>query len=432
MRAWIALTGLFFALFFALVLTLLLPPKTLVFAAGPESGAYAKVAKDYARILARDGITVEIVHTDGSAENADLITEGAVDVALMQAGLPLNADVAEAIGAVFFEPMLFLAPNPNSVPNNAVLWRDLRIASGLPGSGTAVAFRDFQQAIGLDPTLNTHVPLSYADAISALEAGDIDLGVFVTTVDAPYLARAYTSEKIAFVDLSYVETISRHLEYADVVTIPSGAISLSPVRPFRAQSALALQGRLVIRPDLHPALINRLTMAAKELHAARDIITNRDFFPNVEGAGMAVNNVARNLIQNGPSAWHNLLPYWMAAQVNRALLLILPILLLVVPLLRSVPALYAYFRGWQVWQHYPQIRQIEEEVNSETDWQALERFAANLDEIDDKIAQLKLPPAYRQIAFDARLHIELIDKRIKELQARLKDTTSGANGPSAT
>ncbi len=71
-----------------------------------------------------------------------------------------------------------------------------------------------------------------------------------------------------------------------------------------------------MRPNLHPALVNRLTMAARELHAARDIITGRNTFPTVTGTDMPVNTVTRRLIMKDPSTWHQWLPDWMAAQVT--------------------------------------------------------------------------------------------------------------------
>lgn len=416
MRIWIALTTLTFAISLTLILFLLLPPKSLVMAAGPQGGAYAQVARRYAHILARDGITLERLYTDGSAENAKLLEEGRVDAVFLQAGIPIEHGTGEAIGGVFYEPMFFLARKSNTISENPALWRGLRIASGRARSGTAAAFVDFRQAVGLDPEDNIQVSLAYADAIEALENGDIDIGVFVTTVDAPYLARAYASDNITFLRLSHVNAISRRLEYADVATIPAGAVSLDPVRPSAPQPVLALQARLVISPDLHPAMVNRLTMAAKELHAARDIITSRDAFPTIEGTGLPVNSAARQLIQQGPSTWHNLLPYWMAAQVNRALLLILPLLLFLVPLFRLIPAIYAYFRGWQVWQHYPQIRLIEDELTPQTDPSTLREMDKQLELVDHKIAQLKLPAAYRQAAYDARLHIDLVRKRISQLK----------------
>ncbi|MEP2532864.1 TAXI family TRAP transporter solute-binding subunit [Shimia sp.] len=427
MRTWVAIILFTVVLIPAVILTVLLPPKSLTFAAGPEGGAYAQVAKRYQAILARDEIEVEILYTDGSVDNADLMAQGAADVALLQGGIPVPDGVAEAIAGVFFEPMLFLIRTDSGIPSNPSHWKDIRITSGTSGSGTRAAFDDFQAAIKLDPDQNQHAFLSYADALQALKSGAVDMAVFVTTVDAPYLAQAYTSRDLTFLQIDYVETISRWLEYATVATVPSGAVSLAPVVPSVPQQVLALEARLAMMPNLHPALVNRLTMAAIELHASRDIITGRDTFPTVEGTGMTINTVARQLIQEGPSTWHQWLPYWMAAQVNRLLLLTLPVLLILVPLLRVFPSLYAYFMGWRVWQHYPLIRQIEDELALKQDTEALEKMDRQLVSMDTKISTLRIPAAYRQAAYHARMHIDLVRKRVRDKRANEQSGTNSVS-----
>lgn len=416
MRLWIALTTLTMAICMSLVLYMLLPPTKLVFAAGSQGGAYALMAQRYKDILARDNIDVEIIYTHGSIDNAKLISTGQVDATLLQAGILTLPETAEAIGGVFFEPMIFLIRKGAPIPKNPALWQGLRISSGQGGSGTAAAFVDFQHAVGLPKEANSHVNLDSAGAISALKDGRIDLAFFVTSIEAPYLANAFGSDAIEILRLSYVEAISRQLEYADIVTVPSGAISLDPVQPTSPREVMALKARLVIDPYLHPALINRLTMAAKELHGNRDILTNRGAFPSSEGMGLPVNSIARQLIQEGPSTWHNLLPYWMAAQLNRVLLLTLPILLFLVPMLRILPLIYSYFRGWQVWQYYGDIRLIEAELDRHRSTEQLSDMDQELDMLDGKITRLKLPPPYRQAAYHARMHIDLVRKRIRHQQ----------------
>ncbi len=416
MRLWIALTTLTMAVCMSLVLYMLLPPTKLVFAAGTPGGAYALMAQRYKDILSRDNIDVEIVYTQGSMDNAMLMSSGHVDATLLQAGILTLPETAEAIGGVFFEPMIFLVRKGSGIPPNPALWQGLRMSSGQDGSGTAAAFVDFQHAVGLAQDANTHVNLGYAEAISALKEGRIDLAFFVTSIEAPYLTKAFGSMDLEILELSYVEAISRQLEYADIVTVPSGAISLNPVQPSAPREVMALKARLVIDPYLHPALVNRLTMAAKELHGNRDILTNRGAFPAAEGMGLPVNSIARQLIQEGPSTWHNLLPYWMAAQLNRVLLLTLPILLLLVPMLRILPLIYSYFRGWQVWQYYGDIRLIEAELDKHRTAEQLADMDQELDMLDSKITRLKLPAPYRQAAYHARMHIDLVRKRIRHQQ----------------
>ncbi|PSL20419.1 TAXI family TRAP transporter solute-binding subunit [Shimia abyssi] len=412
MRMWIGLTTALLVAFVISVFVLLVPPKELTFAAGPQGGAYAAFADRYREILARDDIEVEIIHTNGSGDNARLLASGEADVAILQGGIDVPGGTAEAIGGIFFEPMMFMVRTAENIPKNPAHWRNLRITSGTPGSGTAAAFEDFQQAVGLDPERNFHLGLPYSEAIDALLQGDVHVAAFITTVDSPYLEQAYASPEISLLPLDYVDAISRRLSYATVTTVPSGAISLHPVIPARPLEVLALEARLAIEPDLHPALINRLTLAAKELHTQRDIITERDTFPTVDGTDMDINTVARQLIEVGPSTWNQWLPYWLAAQLNRMLLLILPVLLIFVPLFRILPSLYAYFMGWRVWQHYPQIRDIEDDLERQQDDENLMEMDRELVEMDERISRLRLPAAYRQAAYQARLHIDLVRSRI--------------------
>jgi len=401
----------------AFTLLRLIPPDKLVLAAGPQNGAYTQIAEQYRELLARDGITLEIIETAGSAENAKLVANRQVDAAIIQGGIPITNPDIQAIGTVFNEPMVFLSRKGAIVPGNPANWAGLRISSGQSGSGTATAFRDFQAAAGLDPAANTHLSLSYREAIDALMNGTIDLAVFVTTIDAPYLISAYAHPSIRLVPLDYTEALSRRMEYAGTVLVPPGAISLRPVIPPSPRQLLALGARLVIAPDLHPSLVNRLTMAARELHSKRDIITDPGEFPSVNGAAIPINNAARLLILEGPSVWHDWLPYWMAAQFNRVLLLVLPFLFIVLPLIRAVPSLYAFIMRWKIWQFYPEIRVIEAELSLASDQADLASMDARLITLDKRLSEVHIPVAYRQTAYDARMHIELVRRRIAKMRA---------------
>ncbi|WP_282169869.1 TAXI family TRAP transporter solute-binding subunit [Ruegeria atlantica] len=416
MRLWFLFGGAVALAVLVGVFSRLHPPGSMMLAAGPEGGAYETVARDYAEILARDDIQLEILDTAGSVENAELLSAGDVDAAFLQGGIRVDPKKAEAVGAAFFEPIIFLVNEGATIPKNPALWTGLRINSGAPGSGTAAAFRDFEKAVGLNEGDNTHFSIPYAKAAAALLDGDLDIAVYVAPIEAPYLKAAYAEPGLRVLALDHVQAISRRLEYATVVTVPAGGMSLDPVLPPRPVELIAIEARLVVRPDLHPALINRLTMAAIELHSARGIIADPGAFPNLEGAGMTINNTARQLIVEGPSTWHNWLPYWIAAQINRVLLLLLPFFFIVVPLIRLVPMAYAYAMRWRVWQHYPEIREIEEELANNPGVNELREMQAHLNALDERLATLRLPAAYRQGLYDARLHVELVQKRVAELQ----------------
>jgi len=418
MRLWITISAAMVLAVLVAIILLLHPPGDLRMAAGPAGGAYIEVAQDYSDILAEDDIRLEIVETAGSVENARLLEDGAVDVAFLQGGIEVDPDRAQAIGTVFFEPMIFMAREDAWIPPNPALWRGLSINSGAPGSGTADAFRDFERAVGLAQEDNVHVALPYDQAADALLDGTLDIAVFVAPIEAPYLLAAYEVPGLKVLNLEHVEAISRRLSYATVVTVPTGGMSLNPVLPPRPVDLIALEARLVVRPGLHPALVNRLTMAAIALHEAQGIINDPGAFPGIEGTALPLNNTARQLILEGPSTWHDWLPYWVAAQVNRVFLLFLPFFFIVLPLVRLLPRIYAYFQRWRVWQHYPEIRLIEQDLADNPSAEDLVRMQGQLQVLDEKLADLRLPAAYRQGQYDARLHLELVQKRIADMRAQ--------------
>ena len=417
MRIWIALAALIAVIISAVTFMRLTPPGQIVLAAGPEGGAYVQIAERYRDILKHDGIDMRIVFTEGAIENSELLSTGQVDAAILQGGIGVRDPEIEVIGTIFYETLSFLVRADSQIGGNPGRWRGLRINSGSDGSGTAATFRDFERAIGLSPTDNAHVSLSYSDSVDALLQGALDIAVFVAPFDAPYLVETYDDPRLKFLRIDHAEAISRRMSYAETVQVPTGGVSLEPLLPGEPLQFIALKASLAISGNLHPALVNRLTMAAIELHRARGVITDYNTFPSVQDAQLPINNSAHSLIVDGPSVWHDWLPYWLAAQVNRVLLLLLPFFFIVIPLLRVLPAVYAYFMRWRVWQHYPEIGKIEVELAGDPSSEELDAMEIKLHEVEDRIAGLRLPAAYRQGQYDARLHIGLIQKRIDDLRA---------------
>lgn len=66
-----------------------LPPRRFSIGCGPPEGANYKFARAYQRILAKEGITLDLKNTAGSAENLKLLSaeSGGVDVAFVQGSM---------------------------------------------------------------------------------------------------------------------------------------------------------------------------------------------------------------------------------------------------------------------------------------------------------------------------------------------------------
>ena len=396
----------------------LAPPRELVLAAGPEGGGYHALARRYAAILARDGIAVEVLATAGSVENARLLSEGRAQAALLQGGVVPEGPV-RSLGAVFPEPLLAFAGRGGGLglggpPANPALWGGIAIAGGVEGSGTRAAVLDLMEAAGVAPDERRLAPLGGREAARALLAGEVELALFVAPLAAPYLEPLLGSERVRTLGLEHLRALSGRLPASTRVVLPSGAVSLDPPVPPRDVEMLAMVAELAAVPELHPSLVDRLVTAAMAIHAERDALTRDGEYPTMRLAALPPHPYARDLIADGPSSLHRYLPYWVVAQIARFAILLLPVLFVLLPLLRALPGLYVWRMRRRVFRHYATIRAIDEEAAGTDDPERLRGLAERLEGIDREIAAVRLPLPYREFAYTARLHIDLLRKRLAE------------------
>jgi TRAP-type uncharacterized transport system substrate-binding protein len=114
-----------------------LPPRHLVIGAGIAGSGYDNFARRYARILARDGIDLEIRNTAGAVENLDLLRDPAskVQAALTTLGFtqPGDSDHLASLGGVFDAPIFVFYKSAERVTQLAQL-RGKLLAIGTAGT----------------------------------------------------------------------------------------------------------------------------------------------------------------------------------------------------------------------------------------------------------------------------------------------------------
>jgi TRAP-type uncharacterized transport system substrate-binding protein len=400
-----------------------LAPRThLTFAAGRPGSAYHELAERYRAILARDGIDLEILDSAGSVENLELLTrpEGPADAGFLQGGMNPPADSElEALAAVFLEPLWIFHSGALHDPADPATWQGLRIAAGEPGSGTRFVVDAVAAGLQLDPDALNLLPIGGAEAADALLGGTADVALFVAPVGAPYLKPLTTSEAIQPVSIRDAEALVRMLPFVQMVEVPAAGFDYPHRLPPEPIFLIAMVGRLVAQPGLHPALVDRLVAAARSVHSGRDLITRENQFPSTEGVAMPMNPQAANLLSASPSPLYRFLPYWVVAQVNKFALLLVPALVILFPLLRAIPGLYQWRMRSRVYRHYLDLLEIDRAAHAERDPARLTALGRRLDTIEHDLVGLHLPVRFREYAYTMRLHLDLVRRRIEErLKAR--------------
>ena len=161
------------------------PPRVIAIATGADDGAYFAFAQQYARVLARDGITLEVIPTAGTLDNLELLKRGEVSLALVQGGCATDADRADlqSLGSLFLEAMWVFTLRPSPIARLNQL-EGKRVAVGPRGSGTQLLAKQLLGANGVGESNATLIHTDTSDVLRLLLQRELDAAIIVASANS--------------------------------------------------------------------------------------------------------------------------------------------------------------------------------------------------------------------------------------------------------
>jgi TRAP transporter TAXI family solute receptor len=406
------------------------PPRRIVLASGVEGGLYHRYAQRYRAILARDGVTVDERMTNGAGDNLRLLLDpdSGVDVAFMQGGVPTfpAADQLVMLASLYYEPLwVFYRGADTRTQLNALLGK--RLAIGLPGSGTRALVEPLLAANGMTPDNTAMLPLGTGDALRALRAGEVDAAIMVGGTQTDAIVNALRDPSLKLLSFARADAYQRRYPYITKLTLPPGTIDFALDIPDREVRLLGTKSMLAARDGLHPALVNLLTDAAREIHGEQGYFEAAGEFPNTAHVDLRVSPDADRHHRFGPSLLYRYLPFWVATFVERAIIVVVPLLVVLVPLVRLLPQFLRWRVRSRIYRWYGELVLLERDVATRRGTLPIEKWLRDLDRIERAAEQIQTPTSFASEAYTLREHIGLVRRKV---QARAADDP-GATMPSS-
>ncbi|PIV75539.1 MAG: hypothetical protein COW56_03085 [Rhodocyclales bacterium CG17_big_fil_post_rev_8_21_14_2_50_68_7] len=389
------------------------PPTRLVFASGPEGSSYQQYAARYKQVLARFGITLEERATAGSADNLALLLDGRrpVDAAFVQggtaddtSGMPLRS-----LGAAYYEPLwVFYRGGPGLTRLDDLAGR--RLAIGPKGSGTRHLALELLDAHGMTRPRARMLSVGGLKATEALKRGQVDAVFAVGDVYSAAVWVLLHSEGVSLLSFEQAEAYVRRYPELASLTLPRGAVSLARDLPPRDIRLIAPVATVVVREDIHPALTDLLLQAMREVHRSPGLLSRADEFPAARGIEFALNERAERFYRSGPPFLQRYLPFWAANFIDRAIVMLLPVIALLLPLFRIGPQLYSWRVRSRVYRWYGELKHLELRAAAQPGSAA--RWLAELQRIEDEVDRIRTPLAFADFVYTLRLHIAFVRERL--------------------
>jgi TRAP-type uncharacterized transport system substrate-binding protein len=393
------------------------PPMQVAIASGPEGSSFYKSAEKYADILARSRIKTRVLASEGSLNNLKLLTDsaGSADAGFVQGGV---ADAYQlknlvSLGSVNHLPLLIFYRSARPIRLLSEL-SGKRLAAGPEGSGTRTLALALLADNGIKPEGKTLLSAAEPEqATKDLLTGKLD-AVFLMGDSAPgdVIKELLRDRAVRLYSFAQADAYVRRFTYLNKMTLPEGAVDFGSDIPSSDVVLVGPTVELIARPGLDPALTDLLLDAAREVNGGPSLFKQQGEFPAPQQHEFKLSVPALRFYSAGKSFFYRLLPFWAASLVDRILVSFVPLLVILIPGFKAVPAALRWRINLVVYRWYRRLLKLEKELAVDLSPEKRAACLRSLAEIEGEVNRMKVPAPYATQFYELRGHINFVRSQL--------------------
>jgi TRAP-type uncharacterized transport system substrate-binding protein len=389
------------------------PPNTLTLTTGPEGSSFTRYAEQYKKILAKEGVTLKIVASEGSLDNLKKLAnpKAAVDVGFVLGGEAkgVNTERLMSLGSISYQPlMIFYRGQPKRLLSD---FKGARLDIGPEGSGTHSLALTLLEANGVKPGDGTSFIDTPADeSVRSLQGDRIDALFAMSDSTATTVMRQLLhTPDIHLFNFVQADAYARRINFLTKLQLPRGSLDLGEDIPAEDVQLIAPTVELIARDSLHPALSDLLLEAAREVHGKAGLFKKSNEFPAPLEHEFRMSADANRYYTSGKSFLYRTFPFWIASLIARVVAVLVPVVLLLIPAIKIVPAIYRWRMTSRIYRWYGALQQLERDAQRPSvDINRREELLRHLDHIEASVVKIVVPPAFGDLFYGLRGHIAAV------------------------
>jgi hypothetical protein len=348
-------------------------------------------------------------------ENLQLLQDpkSGVDIGFTTGGVSNGSQAPELLstGLIYNVPFWIFHPSSTSLDGLPQL-KGKRIAVGPEGSGTRFTAERILSKANINAQTATLVPLEGNAAIEALDDGKVDAVLIVGGSDAPAVRALLTNPRVRLMDFPAAEAFTRIFPDLVRLVLPKGAIEIDPPNPPNDVTLLGTTAKVLIRDNLHPAIVQLLARTMKEEHSGLGLFQRSGEFPASFDPEYPMAQIAVDYYKNGPSFLTKYLPFWMTIYAQRLIAFSVATIAIVFPAFSFAPRLYGWIVQTRLRALYRRLRVVENALQTNLSASQIAALRSELAEIDK--ATSTVPMQNSDLYFMLRYHLNQTRSRLAE------------------
>lgn len=393
------------------------PKMALTISSGPEGSSSYKNAQKYADILKRSHIKTKILTSEGSLQNLERLSAGdsKVDVGFVQGGVADAGHIGKlvSLGSVNHQPLLIFYRAPHAIGILSQL-AGKRLGIGPEGSGTRILSLALLADNGIKPGGPTRLVDSESESAKKdFLAGKLDAIFLMGDSAATDVMRELLHDQaVRLYNFPQADAYVRRFNYLNKIVLPRGAIDFGKDIPAADVSLVGPVVELVAQPKFDPALTDLLLDAAHEVHGTPGLFRNQGEFPSLQEHEFRPSAEAQRYYKSGKGFFYRFLPFWMASIVDRVLVALLPLLVILIPGLRAIPAALRWRINLHLYRWYRMLLKVERDMTFELTSEKREHFLHQIDRIEAEVNKMKVPVTFATQFYELRGHINFVRSQV--------------------
>ncbi len=393
------------------------PPDRLIISTGGEGGAYQRFAARYKDVLARYGIALVEKPSAGSTENLARLRnpEFEVDAAFIQGGTARlgEGDELVSLGDIYYEPLwIFYREAALRGGDKLLDLKGKRVAVGGAGSGTHHLAMELLAANSIDAKNTKLIEAGGLGLVERLQKNELDAVFVVGPTQSSLVWSLLYTPGVRLMNLTHAEAYTRRFPHLARLVLPRGAIDLTLDIPPHDTQLLSPMATLLVRDDMHPALIDLLMQAASEVHGAPGVFQKPGEFPRAGHSEFPLSKEAERYYKSGKPFLQRYLPFWAATLIDRMVVMLVPLLAVLVPLFKFAPQLYGWRVRSRIYRRYGELKFLENELNENPGRHSRAEWLAKLDAVETDASRIRTPLTFSDMLYTLRGHIDLVREMI--------------------
>ena len=362
------------------------PPSTISMGVGFKGGSYELLAARYQEILARSHMKLELRNTaSGSMEHFKLLEDqnSGVPTAMAQGGVSdsEHAPGLLSLGSINYQ-IFCVFYRATEVLDDITELKGKRIAVGPVGSGGRLVAEKVLGISGVTSENSTLLPFPGQVAVNALNDGRADAAILGLSSDSPLIQSLLRDSRVRLMSVTRAEALTRVFPFLVRLVLPQGAIDFERKIPASDIVLFSTTNSVVVRADLHPALISLLARALKETHNKPGLFQRANEFPTQTDPEFPMAEGAVDFYKNGPSFLNRYLPFWMVSHAQRLFAVLLAGAVIIYPLFNFAPKLYRWFLQDRMRKLYRRLRIVEKALKENLSVSQLTALQGDMETID--------------------------------------------------